>query len=145
MNQAFQTLKLIMYKSHLSYYKPYSNRRISSQIPSKIKLQLFIQILSNQNKTRHYILHDYKRFNKYWNLLKDTINQLVVFLKFNPSTFSFHADIIQCNNLLCLLYTQLLFFLFFFFFLFTIPYVSSYKVAIIVCYYAPYNKLLIFF
>ena len=42
-------------------------------------------------KTRYYILYEYKRFNKYWNSLRDTLSQLVVFLEFNPDIFSFHA------------------------------------------------------
>ena len=40
-------------------------------------------------ETRKHILHECKRFNKYWNLRRDTIAYFVLFLQFNPSAFSF--------------------------------------------------------
>lgn len=101
-------------------------------------------------ETRYHILYNCRRFNKYQNLLRNMISQLVAFLKFNPSTFSFHKGIIQYNYFLCSLYTQLLLFFLFLFFYFSIflfffvsSYISSYNVAIIVCYCTLYNKLLI--
>ena len=72
-------------------------------------------------ETRCHILYNCRRSNKYWNLIRDTISQLVAFLEFNPSSFSFHEDITQYNSLICLLHTQLLswfLFLFFFFYFF---------------------------
>ena len=40
-------------------------------------------------KTRCHILHEYQRFNKYWNSRKDSISYFVIFLESNPSVFSF--------------------------------------------------------
>jgi len=40
-------------------------------------------------ETRRYILHECKRFNKYWNPRRDTIAHFALFLQFNPSAFSF--------------------------------------------------------
>ena len=36
-------------------------------------------------ETRWYILHDYKRFNKYWNPRRDTIAHFSLFLQFNSN------------------------------------------------------------
>jgi len=44
-------------------------------------------------KSRCHILHDCRRFNKYWNPLRDTLSHLTAFLEFNPSAFSFHKGI----------------------------------------------------
>ena len=38
---------------------------------------------------RHHILHECNRFNRYWNLRRDSLSHFVMFLVFNPSTFSF--------------------------------------------------------
>jgi len=38
---------------------------------------------------RHHILHECRRFNKYWNLRKDTISHFILFLEFNSSVFAF--------------------------------------------------------
>jgi len=40
-------------------------------------------------ETRCHILHNCRRFNKYWNLRRDMISHFVSFLEFNPSAFSF--------------------------------------------------------
>ena len=40
-------------------------------------------------KTRHYIFFDYKRYNEYWNLRRDTISHFMLFLEFNSRAFSF--------------------------------------------------------
>jgi len=40
-------------------------------------------------ESKCYILYKCSRFNGYWNLRKDTLSYLVMFLEFNPSTFSF--------------------------------------------------------
>jgi len=44
-------------------------------------------------KTRYHILHNCRRFNKFWNPIRNTLSQLVAFLDFNLSDFSFHKDI----------------------------------------------------
>jgi len=40
-------------------------------------------------ETRRYILHRYKRFNKYWSPKRNTLAYFALFLQFNPSAFSF--------------------------------------------------------
>jgi len=40
-------------------------------------------------ETRHHILYDCTRFNKYWNPRRDTISHFVSFLEFNLNAFSF--------------------------------------------------------
>jgi len=44
-------------------------------------------------ETRYYILFDCKRYNKYWNLRRNTISHFTLFLEFNSSTFSFRESI----------------------------------------------------
>jgi len=44
-------------------------------------------------ETRYHILYNCKRFNKYWNLLRDTLSHLVAFLEFNLGAFLFHEGI----------------------------------------------------
>jgi len=51
-------------------------------------------------ETRCHILHNCGRFNKYWYLMRDIISQVVVFLDFNPDTFSFHKDITQQSSII---------------------------------------------
>ena len=38
---------------------------------------------------RRYILHEYKRFNGYWNPRRDSLNHFIMFLITNPNTFIF--------------------------------------------------------
>ena len=38
---------------------------------------------------RRYILHEYKRFNRYWNPRRDALNYFVMFLTANPNAFAF--------------------------------------------------------
>ena len=40
-------------------------------------------------ETRQHILHEYQRFNNYWNLRRNTITYFILFLQFNSSAFSF--------------------------------------------------------
>ena len=44
---------------------------------------------------RHYILHNCRRFNNYWNLKHDTISHFMLFLEFNKNTFLFRWNIIS--------------------------------------------------
>ena len=41
-------------------------------------------------ESRCYILHEYSRFNGYWNLRRDSLSHFVMFLETNPSMFSFY-------------------------------------------------------
>ena len=40
-------------------------------------------------KSRRHILHEYRRFNKYWNLRRDSISHFILFLEFNPNMLAF--------------------------------------------------------
>ena len=44
-------------------------------------------------KTRHHILHECKRFNKYQNSRKDSIGHFILFLELNPNAFAFPKPI----------------------------------------------------
>jgi len=44
-------------------------------------------------ETRHDVLYDCRRFDSYWNPMRDTISQFVSFLKYNPNAFSFREGI----------------------------------------------------
>ena len=44
-------------------------------------------------KSRHHILYKCRRFNNYWNPMRDTISQFVSFLEFNLNAFSFGKSI----------------------------------------------------
>jgi len=44
-------------------------------------------------KTRYHIFYDYKRYNVYWNLRRDTIAHFTLFLEFNSRAFSFRESI----------------------------------------------------
>ena len=44
-------------------------------------------------KSRRHILHEYRRFNKYWNPRRDSIGHFVMFLELNPNTFAFTNSI----------------------------------------------------
>ena len=43
---------------------------------------------------RHYIIHNCRKFNNYWNLIKDMISQFISFLKYNLIAVFFGKDII---------------------------------------------------
>ena len=42
---------------------------------------------------RHYILHEYRRFNVYWNPRRDLIYHFILFLELNSRIFSFESAI----------------------------------------------------
>jgi len=44
-------------------------------------------------KSKCHILYEYRRFNNYWNLRRDSLDYFISFLKFNPNTFSFANSI----------------------------------------------------
>ena len=44
-------------------------------------------------ESRHHILHNYRRFDGYWNLRRDLISYFTLFLEFNSSVFSFGSAI----------------------------------------------------
>lgn len=44
-------------------------------------------------KSRHHILHKYRRYNNYCNPNRVSLNHFVVFLEHNPRAFSFYEDI----------------------------------------------------
>jgi len=44
-------------------------------------------------ESRWHILYKYSQLNKYWSLMKKTMNYFITFLEFNPGAFSFGKDI----------------------------------------------------
>jgi len=44
-------------------------------------------------ETRHYILHECKRYNNYWNPRRDTIGHFTLFLVYNSNAFSFGKSV----------------------------------------------------
>ena len=44
-------------------------------------------------KSRHYILHEYGRFNRYWNPRRDFLGHFIMFLVANLSAFTFTDNI----------------------------------------------------
>lgn len=44
-------------------------------------------------KSKHHILHNYKRYNKYWNPNKESLKNFISFLKFNLEAFFFYEEI----------------------------------------------------
>ena len=44
-------------------------------------------------ETRRHILHECRRYNKYWNLRRDMISHFILFLEFNCSAFTFASAI----------------------------------------------------
>jgi len=86
-------LKII---GHLNSLYARATRAITNHAPTgKYKLRFFPREEFNcpcgryPIESRCHILHKCSRFNGYWNLRKDTLSHFVMFLEFNPSTFSF--------------------------------------------------------
>ena len=48
---------------------------------------------SHPIESRRHILHECRRFSKYWNPMRDTISQFVSFLELNLNAFSFGESI----------------------------------------------------
>jgi len=44
-------------------------------------------------ESRRHILHEYRKFNKYWNPRRDSIGHFVMFLELNPNAFAFTNSI----------------------------------------------------
>ena len=56
-------------------------------------------------KIRYHILYDCRRFNKYWNMRRDTISQFISFLEFNLNAFSKEKSITWvCNSIATVFY-----------------------------------------
>jgi len=75
-------------------------------------------------KSRHYILHEYGRYNKYWNPNREFFNHFIVFLEFNPSVFFFMKESLNSIFLLlvcCSLVSTYSFYSFCFFLPFSLP------------------------
>ena len=43
-------------------------------------------------ESRRYILHEYRRFNGYWNPRRDTLKHFMMFLIANPNAFAFNDN-----------------------------------------------------
>ena len=44
-------------------------------------------------ESRHHILYEYDKFNRYWNLRRDFLDHFIMFLVANPSAFTFTNNI----------------------------------------------------
>ena len=100
-------LKLIGHSNSLCVQ---ATRAITNHAPTgKYRLRFFLgeefNCLCEQYpiKSRRHILHECGRFNEYWNPRRDTLSHFVIFLEFNPSTFSFSQRLlvslifVSCN------------------------------------------------
>ena len=76
-------------------------------------------------ESRQHILYKCRQFNRYWNLMRQTMNYFISFLEFNPGAFSFRKGItwvsfqstlVELSSLF--VYSSFLCFSFFFLFLF---------------------------
>ena len=86
-------LKLI---GHLNSLCACATRAITNHAPiGKYRLRFFLREEFRYScgyyliKSRRHILHECVRFNSYWNLRKDLYSHFIIFLVFNPNTFSF--------------------------------------------------------
>jgi len=48
-------------------------------------------------ESQRHILHDYRRFNGYWNPRRDSLSHFVMFLKANPLAFAFMDNALFTN------------------------------------------------
>ena len=94
MDQTIQFLKFTVHLSYSSHNKSCFYRRIPTWIFPERRFQLSIWSLFYWIKTSHF---DCRRFNKYWNPKRDTIGQLIFFLKFSLNAFSFRENITWAN------------------------------------------------
>ena len=76
-------------------------RAITNHAPtSEYRLRFFLREEFNCScgqypiESRHHILYEYGRFNGYWNPRRDTLSHFIMFLEFNPSTFSFSQKLL---------------------------------------------------
>ena len=81
----------------------WASRTITNHVPIGeywlrfFPLEIFSYLCSLYSiKSRQHILHEYQRFNKYWNLRRDTLSYFSLFLQFNPSAFMFTESLISC-------------------------------------------------
>ena len=86
----------LKYFGHSNLLCTRTTRAIVNHAPiSEYKLRFFPQedfscpYNSYLLESRHYILHDCRRFDTYWNPKRDSISHFVFFLEFNSSAFSF--------------------------------------------------------
>ena len=86
---------------HLNSLYACTTRAITNHAPiSEFRLRFFprekFKCLCDQYpiETRHYILYECGRFNGYWNPRRDLLSHFIMFLVFNPSTFSFSNSLV---------------------------------------------------
>ena len=87
--------------SHSNSLCTCATRAITNHAPiGKFKLRFFLReefkCLCDQYpiETRCHILHKYGRFNGYWNPRRDSLSHFIMFMVFNPSTFSFSNSLV---------------------------------------------------
>ena len=86
----------LLQSSHSNLLCTWASRAITNHAPiGEYRLRFFsLEIFScpcglYPIESRWYILHEYQRFNKYWNPRRDTLSHFSLFLQFNPSAFVF--------------------------------------------------------
>ena len=91
----------LRYFGHSNFLCTRALRAITNHAPiSKYRLRFFPRedfscfYGSYPIETRRHILHEYRRFNQYWNSRRDSISYFILFLEFNPSIFVFTSSII---------------------------------------------------
>ena len=89
-------------------------------------------------ESRHYILHECRRFNRYWNLKRNSLCHFVMFLKANLSVFafidsSFSLVMSRSHNQSYMLLSLCLFQFTLFCFLFSFSF--SFYIFILVCFF----------
>jgi len=82
--------------SHSNLLCAHATRAITNHTPIR---EYRLRFFPNKNfkcpcdnypiELRRHILHEFRRFNGYWNLRRDSLNHFVMFLITNPKAFAF--------------------------------------------------------
>ena len=86
---------------HLNSLCAYTTRAITNHTPiGEYRLRFFpreeFKCLCGLYpiESRHHILHEYGRFNGYWNLRRNSLSHFVMFLETNLSAFTFSDSLV---------------------------------------------------
>ena len=89
----------IKYIGHLNLLYAKATRAITNHVPiGEYQLRFFPRedfscpCRNYPIEPRCHILHECKRYNKYWNPRRDTIGHFVAFLEFHENVFSFSGS-----------------------------------------------------
>ena len=85
---------------HSNFLCARASRAITNHVPTgEYRLRFFLNKEFRYScsqypiESRHHILYECKRFNKYWNPRRDSVAHFVMFLEWNPNVFVFSNDI----------------------------------------------------